>query len=337
MEVSLKACLIVLLPCLPAFFGCASTHTYERVEPPRITFKDEPTTIGLIDVTAKDADLGQVVYRALQDAVGPRLEVKTSDLRSVGHGVDWNVPDFFDDLKSQLTFTPKKKPTPFLTLPSTAQIAPPLLVSVNAPHWVSGQGILMAVTTWTRKGKEIHTSWVTAGIGAPPYGRLSLQVDDATVIDGGRMVFSEYERADEGTDARSLPPSEATQRSLFFLKHALGAVLYPYLSHTRMEQIVFVEQPASLATGIQLTKQARYAEAYDAFMKVAEAEPTNHGALNNAAQVKWAMGDDRAAAELMKRANAISSTPLSRGFQEKYEKSLAGHQVIDAGSAPAAP
>ncbi|MEO5725556.1 MAG: hypothetical protein ABI134_27585 [Byssovorax sp.] len=59
-----------------ALSGCASTHSFERVEPPHVVFKDEATSIGLIDVTSTagtfedDAAVGDVVYRGLQDAIG---------------------------------------------------------------------------------------------------------------------------------------------------------------------------------------------------------------------------------------------------------------------------
>ncbi len=321
-----------------ALSGCASTHSFDRLEPPHVVFKDEATSIGLIDVVTTsgsyedNAASGDVVYRGLQDAIGSRLQVKTFDLRRQHHKVTWNIPDFFDKLKAQLTFSPESKPSPTLEVSSADVAASPLLVSANIPVWQNGL-LLMGVSLWTRGAKELSTSWVTARIDSTTH-RLSIQVDNQDVIAAGGITGSSYERSEDGWDARSIPPSDATQLSLFQLKHAFGAVLFPYLSHKRTDQMIFVKEPSSLEPGILLAKQGSYADAYTAFMKVAEAEPRNHGALSNASQMKWAMGDMKAAAELMKKANAIESTPLSRQRQEMFEREQQQSKVIDA-TAPA--
>jgi hypothetical protein len=323
-----------------ALGGCASTHQFDRVEAPSIVVKDEPTALGLIDVTAarEAQEIDPVVYRGLQDAIGGRLEVKTFDLRRLAHNIDWDMPDAFaEDFKNLFTFKPRaeKKPKPTLTLNPEDPVIPPVLVSVNVPAFNPGQGVYMGVTLWTRSAKEISTQWVMAQFEGKPLERLHVTIDgnDVIVGTGGRTGHA-YEQTDDGWDARSMPPSDETQRSLFMLKHAFGAVLHPYLSHKRADQVIFVDEPKSLETGIQIAKQGRYADAYAQFMQVAAAEPKNHGALNNAAQMKWAMGDSKTAAELMKKANAISSTGLSRGLQEKFERAAAERKVIDPGKPP---
>lgn len=324
-----------------ALSGCASTHSFERVEPPHVVFKDEATSIGLIDVTSTagtfedNAAVGDVVYRGLQDAIGSRIQVRTFDHRRQRHEIIWNIPDFFDKLKAQFTFTPAAKPSPSLQVSATDVASSPLLVSVNIPVW-QNDTMLMGVTLWTRTAKEISTNWVMAQVDRTSR-KLTLKVDDQDVIVASGITGSGYERSEDGWDARSMAPSDRTQVSLFLLKHALGAVLFPYLSHKRTDQIIFVKEPASLEPGIQLAKQGSYADAYAAFMKVAEAEPRNHGALNNASQMKWAMGDLKAAAELMKKANAIDSTPLSRQRQEMFEAEQEKSKVIDAAAPAPAP
>ncbi|UQA54919.1 tetratricopeptide repeat protein [Polyangium aurulentum] len=336
MRIAFKATLLSLALASFALGGCASTHGFDRVEPPRVIVKDEPTSIGLIDVATEyrdSRDFNEVVYRGLQDAIGGRLDVKTFDLRRQPHEVTWDIPDFFDKLKAQFTFSPEKKPKPILTIPPNEPVVPPLLVSVNVPAFNPGNAVLMSVTLWTRAAKEIETSWVVAQMDKTSH-RLKVEVNGKEVIVPMGMTGHPYEQTDDGWDARSMGPSEETQRSLFMLRHAFGAVLFPYLSHKRADQIIFVDEPASLEPGIALAKQGKYADAHEAFMKVAAAEPKNHGALNNAAQMKWAMGDPKAAAELMKKANAISSTGLSRQLQEKFERASEERQILDPGAPP---
>jgi hypothetical protein len=49
---------------------------------------------------------------------------------------------------------------------------------------------------------------------------------------------------------------------------------------------------------------------------------------------EWAMGDPKAAAELMKKANAISSTGLSRQFQDEFERAAKERQILHPGAPP---
>jgi hypothetical protein len=320
-----------------ALGGCATTHQFDRVEPPSVVVKDEPTAFGLIDATAvPKSDIGPIVHRALQDAIGGRLEVKTFDLRRQPHEINWDMPGAFEDFESIFTFKPKpeKKPKPSLTLNPEDPVIPPLLVSVYVPRYDDGQAVYMGVTLWTRSAKEISTHWVWAEYVGAPQERLKIMIDGKEVITPSGMTGHPYEKTDDGVDASYVPPSDQAQRALFILKHAFGAVLYPYLSHKRADQLIFVDEPKSLEAGIRTAKQGRYADAFEQFMQVAAAEPKNHGALNNAAQMKWAMGDSKAAAELMKKANAISSTGLSRGLQEKFENAAAERKVIDPGKPP---